>query len=796
MFSNYIKVAFRNLKKNRSYAAINIIGLALGLMVSIIVFLYVGKETSYEKHITGHDRIYRIGMEGNMLGSAFNSPASCSPMAEALRTEFTTVEDATRFKTINQEILMRMGEKKFYVRKGSSADSSFFNVFDYEFIHGDKEEALKKDKSIVLTQETAHLLYGDENPINQPLIFDERRNFVVTGVVAPPKGNSHIDFSFFVSSNEIDNIWINNNHYTYVKLNEGVDHVDFNKTIQASFLEKQRIDVEKTFSMSLEEFMAKNEYNFILKPLTDIHLYPQKNWEINANGSIIYVYAFVSIAFLVLLIAGINFMNLATARSSKRAKEVGVRKVSGASRGMLIAQFLIEAVVQCLIALFIAFILVELFLPSFNAIMETDLKLFEKGFETTVFFALAVTLIYGIFAGSYPAFFLSSFRPASVLKGDMTKTKSGSFFRKSMVVLQFAASTILIIGMAIIFSQISFMHNKNLGFSGDQVLVLPMQTQKAVDNFRTHKSEFSKIPNVINISRSSYLPGQMPNQNMYKLHGSEEHLPLWNLEVDYDFFETLDLEIVEGRKFGHGIDNDSTRTFILNETALKLYNLESPIGQRMTWLGARQEGAIVGVVKDFHIEGFSNEIRPMVLSLDNRLWWASIKIAPQNMQATIENIEAAWNKMEPAHPFRYTFLDANFAALFKEQENFGHMFLYLTILAMLIAMMGLYGLAAYSAEQRTKEIGIRKVLGATVPELMKMLTTDFLKLVLIANVLAYPISLLLARSWLSNFSYQIEMPWLPFVFATIVAIVIALLTVSYQAYRAAVANPIEALKYE
>jgi putative ABC transport system permease protein len=468
---------------------------------------------------------------------------------------------------------------------------------------------------------------------------------------------------------------------------------------------------------------------------------------------------------------------------------------------MLITQFLTESVIQSFIALFIAFILVELFLPGFNNIMETNLFLFNDYLSQTLLFSLLVTLFYGLFAGSYPAFFLSAFQPVEVLKGDLTKTKGGALLRKSLVVIQFTASTILIIGMIIIFKQISYLQNKEIGFKGDQVLIVPIQTDQMADNFRSYKDIFLKNSNVLNISRASYFPGDAPNQSMFMKEDTNEQIPLWYLDVDYDFFKTLDIELVEGRLFDIEKEADSISYYILNETAVKNYNIENAVGSRIGEYidreGSIGYGNVIGIVKDFHIEGFNMPIRPMIMSIsNNRVWYASFKIASDDMNATIDFIENEWNKLEPTHPFRYTFLDAKFGALLRQQENFGTMFLFLTILAIIISAMGLYGLASYTAEQRTKEIGIRKVLGSTVGQIMNMLTKDFIKLVLIANIFAWPVSYLLAKNWLSNFSYQIDMPWLPFVFATLLALIIAIITVSTQAYQAANSDPVDALKYE
>lgn len=803
MFKNYLKVAFRSLNKNRVYAFINILGLALGLTITILVFLFINDETSYDKHWEGSDRIYRTGLTAALMGQTIDGPISPSPMAQTLRTEFTDVESATRVNPVQQEIMVRQEQTKIYVQKGVYADSTFFKVFNYDFIHGSADEVLRDENSMVLTEETAKKLFGDENAMGKVVNYDNRRDYIVQGIVKQPEGHSHFQFDMFMAQNAIQPFWTSNNFKTYFKLKEGITISDFEPVMIDNFMKKVEPEIEQFMKVSMEDFRAQGDtFEYFVQPLQSIHLHSHKDYEIEQNGNIMYIYVFIGIAILVILIAGINFMNLSTARSSKRAKEVGVRKVSGASRKMLIGQFLMESIIQSFIALFLALILVELFIPGFNNVMETQITLFDDKLSQTLLFSLLITLLYGVFAGSYPAFFLSSFQPVSVLKGDFTKTKGGALLRKGLVIFQFTASAILIIGMIIIFNQISYLHNKDIGFQGEQVITVPLQTDQLADNFRSYKNIFMENPNVLSVSRSSFLPGDYPNQNMYMVEGrsAAEQWPLWNMEVDYDFFETLGIELKDGRLFNMEQDNDSIPTYILNETAIKNLNIEDPLQQRIgTYIdreGNLAYGNVVGVIKDFHVEGFNQEIRPMIFRISNYTWFASFKIAADDMQATIAHIEEEWNKLEPTHPFRYRFLDEKFGALLKQQENFGTMFLFLTILAIIISAMGLYGLSSYTAEQRTKEIGVRKVLGSSVGQIMNMLTKDFLKLVLIANIVAWPISYLLAKNWLNNFSYQIDMPVLPFVFATLLSMIIALITVSSQAYLAANSDPVHALKYE
>jgi len=695
--------------------------------------------------------------------------------------------------------MVRYNQTKIYIQKATYADSTFFEVFDYEFKLGNPKTALTDENSLVLTEESAKKIFGDENPIGKVVRYDDRREYIVKAVIKEPKGHSHFQFDMFMSRNATRNVWMSNGNYTYVKLKEGVKLEAFITKMRTNFMKKIEPDVQRFMQTSFAELeKAGNSFEYQMMPIEDIHLHSNKEWEIQQNSNVMYIYVFIGIALLVIIIAGINFMNLSTARSGKRAKEVGVRKVSGASKKMLVTQFLIESIIQSFISVFLAFILVELFLPGFNNILETELYLFNSHLSQTIVFSLIVTIFYGLFAGSYPAFFLSSFQPIAVLKGDFTKTKGGALLRKILVITQFTASTILIIGMIIIFQQISFMHNKDVGFSGDQVIVVPIQTDKMANNFRNYKNIFTKNSNVLSVSRASYYPGDTPNQNMYTLEGSKEQLPLWNMEVDYDFFKTLDVKLASGRIFDKSKESDSIPYFIVNETAVSNLNIKNPIGRRIAGIngGTPVYGTIIGIVKDFHIEGFNSEIRPMVLQVSNSVWFASFKLANTDMNSTIDYIEKEWNKLEPSHPFRYTFLDQKFGQLLRQQENFGTMFLFLTILAIIISAMGLFGLASYTAEQRTKEIGVRKVLGASVPTIMKMLTTDFMKLVLLSNIFAWPLTYILAKDWLANFSYQIDMPILPYIFATILALVIALLTVSSQAYLAANSDPVDALKYE
>ena len=460
MLKNYFKVAIRNLNKNRVFAFINILGLSIGLTVSLIVFMYVTHEFSYDKHNDDYQNIYRMGISANMMGQTMDAPLSPSPASQTLRTEFNDVLTATRIQKINQEIFIKHEDVGYYIPVGARVDSTFFKIFTHEFVYGDPLTALTEENAIVISNSMAKQFFGDENPMGKILNYDNRQDYIVRAVVKSPEGNAHFHSDFYLADNSIQHIWMNNNYQTYFKLKEGTDPDKFHAEMEANFLAKIEPDVERLLGVQSEEFYKNNSFAYDIQPIADIHLHSNRDWELEENGNIMYIYVFMGIALLVLIIAGINFMNLSTARSAKRAKEVGIRKVSGATRKMLITQFLLESIIQSFIALFIAFVLLELFIPIFNNIMNIQIDLFNDHFGQTILFGIVLTIVYGLFAGSYPAFFLSSFKPISVLKGDLTKTKSGVVFRKSLVVIQFTASVVLIIGMIIIFKQISYMQKK------------------------------------------------------------------------------------------------------------------------------------------------------------------------------------------------------------------------------------------------------------------------------------------------------------------------------------------------
>ncbi|MFK7908394.1 MAG: ABC transporter permease [Chitinophagales bacterium] len=810
MFRNYFKVALRNLLRNKTYSSINILGLAIGIACCVLIVLFVTDELSYDRFHQKADRIYRVALDAEMMGQKLQAPISPSPLAKAIKAELPEVEHACRVNPYRADALVAWGEKKFYEKKTWAwVDSTFFDIFDFEVLEGDANKALDKPNQLIISESTAEKYFGKEKAIGQILKLDNDRDYLVVAVMKDMPNNSHSRYDFLASivslEDEGSDNWLSSNVYTYVLLKENATQQQLETKFPDFYKNKMGPQLKQMAQMDFEEFLeAGNRFEAYLQPLTGIHLGGNLDWELQPNSDRKFIYIFSMIAFLVLLIASINFMNLATARSSKRAKEVGVRKVIGAPRSALVGQFLGEALLQSLIAMCLAVVFIELILPHFNNIVDKNMSLF--GGKSLLFygFLASIFIIVGLFAGSYPAFYLSSFRPATVLKGTLLKGSGGARFRKALVVTQFAISVALIIGVLFVSKQLSYFHNANLGFNKEQLVMIEVNKEETIQQMKTVKSEILKNPNVISITATSFLPGNGdPNQNMFSVtkEGAEQHYPLWNMEADFDFIETMGLEVLEGRAFDRNLTTDSIAAYILNESAVKGFGWENPIGKEVTEMGIGPAetipGKIIGVVKDFHTEGFTKQIKPMIISINPRYTYnVAIRLNSTNMAESLSFIENVWTGFEPEYPFHYDFLDQKFASLYTAEERLGKVFLYFTLLAIFIACLGLFGLASYTAEQRTKEIGIRKVLGASVSHITLLLTKEFIFLVLISNIIAWPIAYYMMQKWLETFAYPADITFWTFGLASILGLVIAVLTVSFQAVKAAIGNPIQALRSE
>jgi putative ABC transport system permease protein len=792
MIKNYMKIAFRNLIKHKAFSLINISGLAIGMACCLLIIIFVQDELSYDKFNARADRIYRMTSEENRRGVIANYPLVFSGVPCALQNDYSEVLNFVRFDP-RLNVLINSGDKKFYEERLFYADASVFEVFTFPLVKGDPDTALKEPYSIVLTEKMAEKYFGSGDPMSQTLMIDNEHDYKITGILKKIPRNSHIKFDFLASMATLEaqdprygKLWAWN-CYSYLLLPEGFSYLDLEKKFP-DFIRRHRGE------------KAVEAYTFSLQPLTSIHLHSHLAYEIEANGDIRYVYIFSAIAFFILLIACINFMNLSTARSANRAKEVGVRKVLGADRIRLTKQFLGESLFLSLTALPVAAALVELFLPAFNVMTGKELRIDYFGNSVVFIGLIGILLFVGIVSGSYPAFFLSTFRPSEVLKGKLRAGTGSSLFRKVLVVVQFTISIILIAGTIIIYTQLDFIRNKKLGFDKEQVVVMPVSRSGIGQNFEAFKRELLQNPGIESVCGSTSLPSLLPTRSVFIPEGVEEgeRLPLRNVLVDYDFIKTFGMEIIEGRDFSRDFATDMKEAFIINETARKEFGWDSAVGKRLIDLDG-PKGHVVGVVKDFHFRSKHQKIEPLILSLlpsSRYVYFVSVKIKSSNLRDTLNFLKDRWQAFSPGWPFDYFFLDDNFDRLYKSEDRLRQVFLTFTFLAIFIACLGLFGLAAFSAEQRTKEIGIRKVLGATVSNILILISREFTKWILVANLIAWPIAYFAMHRWLQNFAYRVSIGWWVFIAAALLALGVALFTVGFQAVKAALANPSDALRYE
>jgi putative ABC transport system permease protein len=799
MFKNYLKSALRNIKKHKGYASINIIGLAIGMACCILIVFYISTELSYDRYHKNTERIFRLGLDANLGGSKVVTPISTVPSAPALIQGYPEVIDAVRIRTVSRTSV-EYEDKQFYEDGILYADNSIFSVFTFPMVIGDPRTALETAYSVVLTEDTAKRYFGGQDPVGKTLTLNSESNFVITGIMKNVPPNSHFTFDMVCSyetlyerNKEIMEEWFNFRDYTYLLLAEGFDYSELENKFPAF--------IEKYMGSTLQAIGG--EINFFLQPLTSIHLHSNLENEISPNSSITYIYIFAAVALFILCIACINFMNLATARSSTRAKEVGMRKVVGAERKELIRQFLGESLLYSFLSLMIALLLSWLVLPFVSSLSGQDLSINLGRVPWLIPALIGLALFVGLLAGSYPALFLSAFRPSQVLKGNLKAGSAHSRLRSILVVSQFLISISLIIGTGVILSQIKFMKNKSLGFDKKNVLVVEIMDRNLRRSLDSIKAEIQRIPGVLRVSSTSLVPGQEPSVQPFVPEGySEKQAQLMEIFwVDHDFFPTLGMEVVEGRNFSLEFGTDSSSAVIINETAARRYGWENPIGK--TILAPSDEVmkwdtyTIVGVVKDFHRTSLHSVIAPQLIGNDPaRFDELAIRIAPENSGATLSLLREKWKKIDPQRPLDFFYLDAQLDSQYGAEERLSDILSAFSVFAILIACLGLFGMASFAAEQRTKEIGIRKVLGASVPGVVVLLSKDFLKLIAIANLIAWPLSYFGMHRWLQNFAYKTGINLWVFVFTGVLAMGIALATVSYQSIRAALLDPIDAIKYE
>jgi putative ABC transport system permease protein len=789
MFSTYFKLAYRNIIKDKAYAMINITGLAIGIASSILILLWVQNELNYDTFHKNAGQIYRIT---NDFGDS-KTAASSAGMPAGLKAEMPVIKNTVRLYPAFPSILFETGNKKFEEERVFYADPSFMDVFSFPLVKGDRATALKQVDGVLITQEMATKYFGKENPIGKIIRKDNKENVVVTGVLANIPANSDLQFDIILpmasiaqTNNDLkNNIWNNFNFYDYVQLDKS-----FNPSAP------NLLRLEKQIDQTFQKRSPGTKALFQLQPLTKIHLAPERLGDSPGHGNAQYVNIFFIIAILILVVACINFMNLATARSARRAKEIGLRKVAGAVRGQLILQFLSESVFISFLSLLLAFGIVILFLPVFNELANRKLTIDVS--DAKLWLSLfGIALLTGLVSGSYPALFLSGFNPVKVLKGNVKSMGGNLLFRNALVVIQFMVSIVLLVGTVVIYNQLKFIRDRNPGFEKANLLYIPMKGD-IWNRQQAFQNELKRNPLTSDFTTITDLPTNLGGWTLNvqwdgKDPRSQISIPV--IAVNEDFTHTFRMKLVAGRSFSKAFKTDSNN-YMVNEKMLSVMglNANNAVGKTLTVWG--NKGTIVGVVKDFNFKPVQQAIEPLVLPFNKIGGFVVVRTLPGKTNATIKALAKLSQELNPAYPFKFDFLDRDLANLYKGEQQMGNIFNLFAALGIFISCLGLYGLSAFMAEQRTKEIGVRKVLGASVLNLVYLLSSGITRLILIAIVIAIPLSWYAVNSWLAGFAYHINVSWLVFFTAALVALTIAWLTVSYESVKAAIVNPIKSLRTE
>ena len=807
MFINFIKTALRNLFKHKGYSLINIFGLAIGMASCLLILLFVHNELSYDRYNEHVDRIYRVSGFFYYGGRDFDIAVAPAPMAARMLADYPEIEEATRFRQRGAYIV-QYEDKSFKERRIVFSDPAFFKVFSIPLLKGNSETALEAPNTLVMSQKTAEKYFRDQDPLGKVLKLDNKDDYEVTGVFAEIPDNSHFHFDIMLSMSSLaeskNKLWVSQNFQTYILLRKGADAAVLDAKLPAMLEKYMGPQIEKFMGKSMQQLAADGDLggNFYLQPLKDIHLHSDLLGELEGNSDIKYVYIFSAIALFILIIASINFMNLTTARSAGRAKEVGIRKVMGSQRWQLVRQFLTEAMLMSVIAMLLALLLVRLALPLFNSLAGKNMDfstLFSSGMLGIM---LLITAITGFFAGSYPAFFISAFQPVFVLKGQMRSGIKSGRLRSGLVIFQFTASIILIIGTIVVYNQLDYIQNKKLGFNKEQVLILN-NAYLLRSQTQAFKDAMLSQPQVINATISGYLPVPSNRNNTAVSPegdmGSERTTSIQNWIVDHDYIQTLGMNIVEGRDFSREFATDD-KAALINQATAEQFNWTEPVGKTLGRIvsnkGDIELYTVIGVIENFHFESLRDNIGPLVMFLGESNGAISFRIKTEDVSGFIRILESKWGEFLPNQPFEYSFLDERFDRMYQAEQRIGKIFGVFAALAVLIGCLGLFGLAAFTAEQRTKEIGIRKVLGASVPNITRLLLREFVLLVGAANLIAWPIAYFVMRRWLQDFAYRISPNVWIFLAAGAATLLVSMLTVSFQAIKAALADPIRSLRYE
>ena len=806
MFKNLIKVAFRNIWKKKSFSLINIVGLSVGIACFFLIVVNVRHESSYDKFQKNGDRIYRVALERIYPEKVISYAVIPYSIGDAMKADFPEVEKMTRVLFNPGPVVFRYKEKSYEETKMFFVEPNFFEMFSIALTKGNPENIFATPNSLVLTQDTALKYFGDEDPIGK-FLNTPQGPALVSGVCENMPENSHMGFDFLISLGLIG--FQNNPDYvsfsvhTYVMLKEGVTP-DAVETKMPALVEQYAAgQIQAQTGLSFKEYVAAgNGYNYFFQPIRDIHLHSNLVSEIKANGNITYVYVLIAIAAFLIIIACVNFMNLATARSASRAREVGIRKIVGSTKSLLVRQFLFESLVTSLISVVVAATWVQLLLPVFNRLTQKQLEIHYIQDPFNIVFLLAIGLFVGLLAGLYPAFVLSSFRPVTVLKGRFTTSRSGTRMRNALVVLQFAISIICIAMTILVNRQMNFMQQKDLGFDKENMVVID-RAYTLQNRGEAFKQELHNLPGVVNATGSGTIfTGRGYFGIMFQAGGDPEPKTTRGINIDEDFIDTMGLEIVQGRGFSR--EFNETRNVIINESTIKEFGWNEPVGMKVQYLGGENEPtgeySIIGVVKDFHYDSLHSPINSFVLlgfpQEQRILGNMQIKIKPDNIGETLGAIERKWKEFNPQEPLGYYFLDDKLNEMYGNEKTSGQIFSLFSLLAIVIACIGLFGLSAYMAELRTKEIGIRKVLGSTSSKIVILLSKDFARLVGFAFVIATPLAYFAMTRWLQNFAFRSPVHVWIFLLAGLAAVLIAQLTISFQALKAANTDPANALRFE
>lgn len=809
MIKNYFRVALRNLRNNKTYSFINIFGLAIGIACCIAILLFVRDELSYDKYNKFADRIYRPHLLLRVNGHETKTALSPVAMGPSVYRDLPDVASYARL-TMSNPTVVRYKNQSFIENGFYGADSTVFDVFTFPFVSGNPKTALTQPFTMVITESIAHKYFGDENAIGKILNVGKKNDFVITGVMKDVPRQSHLHPNFLASLSGLQDsknpTWISNNYYTYLLLRKGVTQFEFQKKLDDEVTKYATPQLKATAGINLDQFRAAgNKYELVLQPLLSIHLNSHLDYEIEPNGNITYVYIFSAIAIAILLIACINFINLATARSEKRGKEVGVRKTLGSARSNIVGQFMAESIVMSSIAVVLAVGIVEIFLPLFNQIAGKNMGLHLFDDPQAMLILISFAVVVGVMAGSYPAFYLSSFRPIDILRPDTRKGGRGSLLRSGLVIFQFAISIALFAGTFIIFAQLRYVQTRNLGFDKEETIVIN-RTNDLSNHLRSFEDELRTNKGIVSLTNSNAVPGNQGGDDAARLEGESDHgyEDIQRIFCDYNFVQTYKLRLTEGRFFSNEHPSDSTAV-VVNEEVAKSFNVKTIIGRYLVFPGGGSGGTdlkceIIGVVKDFNYRSLHEPIRPLAMRLfPNRGFigqFVTVRLTPGDHLTTISFIEKAWKKYAGNEKFSCNFLDDNLQTLYASDQRTSQIAGAFSVLAIFTACLGLLGLAAFVTERRTKEIGVRKVMGASVTEVVVLLSKEFVKWVLIANVIAWPLAYYIMNNWLNNFAYRSSMSVWIFAASGILALAIALLTVSFHAFKAATANPVDALRYE